>query len=93
MLGILGEGNASRLVVNERLSERWMQLPDYVPRLGSYSEGECRAVFSKILQAVQSFHRAGLCHRYIHMENIIVDTQVREMLDHTMCRHFAKVER
>ena len=47
---------------------------DYIscPEKG-FSERHAKLIFHKILKGVQAFHKAGICHRDIKMENILVD--------------------
>ena len=42
------------------------------PKKG-FSERHAKLIFHKILKGVQAFHNAGICHRDIKMENIVLD--------------------
>ena len=44
----------------------------YYPKQG-FSERHAKLIFHKILIGVQAIHNAGICHRDIKMENILVD--------------------
>ena len=44
----------------------------YLPKKG-FSERHAKLIFHKILKGVQAFHNAGICHRDIKMENIVLD--------------------
>ena len=49
-------------------------LYDYIhyPNKG-FSERHAKLIFHKILKGVQAIHKAGICHRDLKMENILVD--------------------
>ena len=80
VLGQRGDGDSVLLFVDEVLPEQWMKLPDYVMTIEYYTEADCRALFQKIVDAVQIFHEAGVAHRYLHMENIVVDQNVSALI-------------
>jgi serine/threonine protein kinase len=44
----------------------------YYPKVG-FGERRSKLIFSKILEGVQAFHNAGICHRDLKMENILLD--------------------
>ena len=50
------------------------ELYDYIyyPKKG-FSERHAKLIFHKILKGVQAIHNAGICHRDIKMENILLD--------------------
>ena len=38
-----------------------------------FEEKYCKVIFRKILKGVQAFHNAGICHRDLKLENILLD--------------------
>ena len=44
----------------------------YYPKSG-FSERLSKLIFAKILEGVQACHNAGICHRDLKMENILLD--------------------
>ena len=39
----------------------------------SFSERHCKVIFAKILKGIQSIHKAGICHRDLKSQNILLD--------------------
>ena len=56
----------------EYASKRTLYKYIYYPKKG-FSERHAKLIFHKILKGVQAIHNAGICHRDIKMENILLD--------------------
>ena len=57
------------------------ELFDYIYCSGSgLSEKHSKLIFHKILKGVQSIHNAGICHRDLKMQNILVDDKFNPKL-------------
>jgi len=68
--------NTSMALVQERSLQNAVILPDFISRLPVYTEADCRGLFRQLVLAVEAFHNAGVAHRYLHMNNVIVDSDV-----------------
>jgi tRNA A-37 threonylcarbamoyl transferase component Bud32 len=66
------------LIEEKVIADRYILLPRAVARFRSYTELECRNLFRKIALHVGKFHTAGLAHRCLHTESIVVAVGVRE---------------
>lgn len=55
-----------------------------------FQEGEARYFMRQIISGVQSLHRAGVCHRDISLENILLDGGFCKIIDLGMCLKAAK---
>jgi len=82
LTGMMGSGGYQGRVVLERegmvmIEERRpaeaMSLPYHVTQYSRYTEFECREIFRKLVQRVQTFHTARIAHRYLHPENILIE--------------------
>lgn len=49
-------------------------LLDYCDHRVPFTEGECRYWMHKILLGIESLQAAGVCHRDINLENIVIDS-------------------
>jgi len=69
---------ARMLCLEETTSPRAAVLlaPEYVGRLPRYTEKDCGAICRQLAQANQTMHDAGLAHRNIHLENVLIDQHV-----------------
>ena len=53
-------------------------LPDYIASLDVFTEKECRDLFSKCVDCLQILHETTrIAHRNLHLENFLVDLDVR----------------
>jgi len=64
------------VLVQEIVPHRAANLPGFISKLPVYTEAECRGLFRQLVLAVEAFHNAGVAHRYLHMNNVIVDSDV-----------------
>ena len=52
-------------------------LPHYIMEAKIYTERECRNVCREITSRIQLFHDRHVVHRKLHMENVVVESEVR----------------
>ena len=64
------------MLVQEMIPHNAVILPDFISGLEVYTEADCRRLFGQLVDAVGAFHNAGAAHRYLHMNNIIMDSHV-----------------
>ena len=72
--------STNMILVQEKVPQNATLLPHFISRLPAYTEAECRGLFRQLVNAVEIFHNAGVAHRYLHMNNVIVDLNVSYML-------------
>jgi serine/threonine protein kinase len=70
-------GEADLICVEEIVPPDTETLPLFVGKMQRYTERECRGICKQIALGIQTLHRAGIAHRNLHMENVIVDRRVR----------------
>jgi hypothetical protein len=70
------ESSAGLICVEETVSPIARPAPDYVGQLQLYSEKECRSICLQIAKCIEILHDAGIAHRNLHLENIIIDPLV-----------------
>lgn len=68
----------SFILVMERPS-RVQDLFDYITERGSLTESEARQFLHQIIRTVMDLHAAGVVHRDIKDENILVDLETRRL--------------
>jgi serine/threonine protein kinase len=71
------EEQGELIFLEEIPSPSMRTLPAYVARLPTYTERECRRICREAAQIVQILHNAKMAHRNIHMNNFVVDKNVR----------------
>ena len=69
--------STNMMLVQEIFPHNAALLPDFISGLPVYTEAECRGLFRQLVNAVEAFHNVGVAHRYLHMNNVIVDSNVR----------------
>jgi len=62
------------VMVEECMAPDAMPLPDYVAQCPRYTEAECRAICQNLAKRIHAFHSAKVAHRYLHPENIVIET-------------------
>jgi hypothetical protein len=62
--------------VEETLPPGAKLLPHYIMEAEIYTERECRNVCREIARRIQLFHNLQVVHRKLHMENVVVESQV-----------------
>ena len=68
----------SFIVIMER-PENCKDLFDYVTECGMLSEDEARTFFRQIVTTTLGLHEAGVVHRDIKDENVLVDMETRQL--------------
>ena len=48
-------------------------LYEYIEKTGTFTEKHAKLIFDQILNGVQALHQAGICHRYLAIDNILFD--------------------
>lgn len=66
----------SYMMVEEFGSSRACVVAEYIASLSQYTELECRNIFRQIALRVLALHDAGLAHRNLHPQNLIVEKGV-----------------
>jgi len=68
------------VLIEEYIPEGATLLPYFIQdRLELYTERECRHLCREVALRIKQFHDANVVHRKLHMENIVVESQVRCM--------------
>ena len=67
------------VLVIERPSS-FVDLFDYITERGSLNESEARAMFRQLVETVVRVHAAGVVHRDIKDENVVVDLMTGDVL-------------
>merc|ERR1719348_1310984 len=68
------------IVMNDH-GRKCMDLFDYVSEYGFLSEQKAKDVMKQVIKIIMDIHEAGICHRDIKDENILIDTRVDLLLD------------
>ena len=74
------ERKAGEICVKENRPSQALHAPEYIGRLDSYSEKDCRAICRQLAKAIQTMHISGVAHRHLHVENVLINAQVRLLL-------------
>jgi tRNA A-37 threonylcarbamoyl transferase component Bud32 len=78
-------GEADLICVEEIVPLGTEVLPVYVGKMQRYTERECRFICKQIAKGIQTLHQAGIAHRNLHLENVIVDRKVRALIWACIC--------
>lgn len=62
------------IIVLERPSS-FVDLFDYITERGGVKETDARAMFRRVVETVQLVHEAGVVHRDIKDENVVIDLE------------------
>ena len=52
-------------------------IPDFIMQLRTYTEMDCRNIILQLANAIKTMHDAGIAHRNLNLENVIIDPLVR----------------
>lgn len=63
--------------IEEMVSPMTCLVPVYISQLQSYSEMDCRHICLQVAHCIRILHDAGIAHRNLHVENILIDPLVR----------------
>jgi hypothetical protein len=66
--------------VNEIQTSSSFPIAMYISKCTSYTEKDCRAICRKLVNCIKIMHDAGLAHRYLHLGNVLTDTNVRQAI-------------
>ena len=69
------EGN-DLICIAEEVSPVHVTVPEYIAQRQVYTEKDCRFVCRQIAKAIKRFHQAGIAHRNLHLNNVLVDPWV-----------------
>jgi len=62
------------------------ELFDVLDRRTKFTEDEARYVMNQILNGIETLQRAGVCHRDMSLENLMIDSQGKVLIiDYGMC--------
>ena len=51
-------------------------IPDFIKQLRTYTEMDCRNIMLQLANAIKTMHDAGVAHRNLNLENVIIDPLV-----------------
>jgi len=68
------------ICVEEMLPPTHTALPEFISQRQVYTEKDCRAVARDLAKCIRSLHEAGIAHRNLHLENVIVSPWVSLIL-------------
>lgn len=57
------------------------ELFDKVMEKGCYSESDARSLMKNIMESIASFHRKGILHRDLKLENIILEYFISDYIE------------
>lgn len=55
-------------------------MPEFLRQLRTYTEMDCRFICLQLAQVIKVMHDAGLAHRNLNLENVIIDPMVRSRI-------------
>jgi serine/threonine protein kinase len=64
---------AGMICIEEEVSSIQTSVPEYIGRLDSYSEKDCRDICLQIAKCIDILHNEGIAHRNLHSENVLID--------------------
>jgi serine/threonine protein kinase len=64
---------AGMICIEEVISSIDTSVPEYIGRLDSYTEKDCRDICLQIAKCIEILHNAGIAHRNLHVENVLID--------------------
>ena len=83
ILNLVNHGTGNVTLKNKVLKEKQYLVLEYASKgellnyIGRYKQGikekYAKVIFAKILRGVLSFHKVGICHRDLKMQNILLD--------------------
>jgi serine/threonine protein kinase len=84
--------SSAGVLVEERIPRGGVMLPYYIATRQSYTEYHGRILCRKIAEAIRALHDAGVAHRNIHLENLIVEEDVSSQIINSAadCRAFRR---
>lgn len=66
------------ICIEELVKPECIPLPDFIMQLRTYTEMDCRNIMLQLASAIKTMHDAGMAHRNLNLENVIIDPLVRE---------------
>lgn len=80
-----GGSPVDMICIEETADPTACSLPQYIGRLQSYSERDCRAICLQLAKSIKCLHDSGIAHRDLHVENVLVDVFVSNDLTKLLC--------
>lgn len=73
------ESGQGLIYMEETTPPECLPFPEFIRQsLGTYSEFDCRFVCLRLALAIKTMHDAGIAHRNLNMENVVMDPMVRQ---------------
>lgn len=70
------EHSSNLICIEETVHSHVRIVPEYIGGLQSYTEKECRSICLQLANSIQILHNAGIAHRNLHLENVMIDSLV-----------------
>lgn len=64
------------ICIEEMVRPECVPLPDFIMQLRTYTEMDCRNIMLQLAGAIKTMHSAGMAHRNLNLENVIIDPLV-----------------
>jgi serine/threonine protein kinase len=68
--------DAVLMCIQETIPPMTGSIPDFVMQLQAYTEKECRAICLQVAKCIEILHNAGIAHRNLHLDNLLIDLLV-----------------
>ena len=70
------QGTSGLICMEELTRPECMPLPDFILQWRSYTEKDCRNIMLQVATAIKTMHDAGMAHRNLNLNNIVIDPSV-----------------
>jgi len=71
------ESTLGLICIEETTPPECLPIPEYLRKLPTYTEMDCRNVLRQLAEAIKTMHEAGIAHRNLNLENVVIDPLVR----------------
>jgi len=72
----IDESTLGMICIEETPSPECVPIPEFVKDLRTYTEMDCRNIVRQLADAIKTMHNAGIAHRNLNLENVIIDPLV-----------------
>ena len=72
----LDESTLGMICIEETTPPECVPVPEFLRQLRTYTEMDCRFVCLQLAKAIKVLHDAGIAHRNLNLENVVMDPMV-----------------